>query len=96
MTHRNIIHLHARLRSGAGYHKIQKHTNWKEEIDMRLSLQQFKAEHGIHNGTDMMNALEEWSSDSVVPAMCQDGCEVEPDGHCEHGCPSILVRMGVI
>lgn len=35
-------------------------------------------------------------SDSIVPACCTEGCEVEPDGCCEHGCPSILVALGVI
>lgn len=35
-------------------------------------------------------------TDSVVPALCKCGCEVKPDGVCEHNCPSILLRMGVI
>lgn len=34
--------------------------------------------------------------DSIVPACCSEGCEVEPDGHCEHGHPSVLLAMGVI
>lgn len=34
--------------------------------------------------------------DSVVPACCEDGCEVEPDGTCSHGHPSILIAIGVI
>lgn len=93
---RNIIHRHARLKSGAGVHSDKRQDNWKGNITMQLSLTQFKEEHGIFSGTDMADALQEWSTDSVVPAMCADGCEVEPDGSCEHGCPSILVRMGVI
>lgn len=32
--------------------------------------------------------------DSVVPACCIYGCNVEPDGHCSHGNPSILIHMG--
>lgn len=36
------------------------------------------------------------AQDSVVFACCDEGCQVEPDGRCEHGCPSILVAMGVI
>jgi hypothetical protein len=32
----------------------------------------------------------------VVPACCQHGCQVEPDGKCEHGCPSPLVALGYI
>ena len=36
------------------------------------------------------------ASDSVVPACCDEGCQVEPDGRCEHGCPSVLLALGVI
>ena len=96
MKRRNIIHRHARLRSGSGFHSDKRQDNWRKEITMQMTLAEFKAEHSITSGTEMMDALEEWSVDSVVPALCKDGCEVEPDGACEHGCPSILVRMGVI
>ena len=34
--------------------------------------------------------------DSIVPACCDEGCEVEPDGTCSHGCPSVLLSLGVI
>jgi len=34
--------------------------------------------------------------DSIVPACCSEGCEVEPDGRCEHGCPSVLLAAGLI
>ncbi len=37
--------------------------------------------------------LTEVCDDSVVPAMCTEGCEVEPDGRCSHGCPSPLVAL---
>ena len=40
-------------------------------------------------------ALED-CDDSIVPACCIEGCEVEPDGCCEHGCPSILLAAGII
>jgi hypothetical protein len=30
------------------------------------------------------------------PACCSEGCEVEPDGTCEHGNPSILLSLGMI
>ena len=118
---RNIIHRHAKLRSGAGVHKTKRRQDvvtdddWAaadyarygtpevflapdhpEDKSMQISLSDFRVEHGIQNGTDMMDALNEWSSDSVVPALCSEGCEVEPDGQCEHGGVSILVRMGVI
>lgn len=34
--------------------------------------------------------------ESIVPACCSHGCDVEPDGHCEHGNPSVLLTLGVI
>ncbi len=34
--------------------------------------------------------------DSIVPACCKHGCQVEPDGHCMHGNPSILLANGLI
>jgi len=33
---------------------------------------------------------------SVVPACCSDGCQVEPDGHCEHGFESVLLKEALI
>lgn len=38
--------------------------------------------------------LHEMAMDSVATAT--DGCDVEPDGECEHGHPSWLVRLGLI
>lgn len=34
--------------------------------------------------------------DSVVDACCSQGCQVEPDGYCEHGHPSVLLDNGMI
>jgi len=34
--------------------------------------------------------------DSVVPTECPEGCMVEPDGTCPHGCPSVLLKAGLI
>lgn len=34
--------------------------------------------------------------DSIVPACCKHECEVEPDGYCIHGQPSILLYHGLI
>jgi len=41
-----------------------------------------------------MATLQRWMFDGVAKAT--DGCEVEPDGHCEHGKPSWLLKLGVI
>ena len=38
--------------------------------------------------------LEEWMNDGGCEAT--DGCWTEPDGHCEHGKPSWLLKMGSI
>jgi hypothetical protein len=40
--------------------------------------------------------LREVVFSSVVPACCDDLCEVEPDGFCEHGHPSVLLASGMI
>lgn len=47
-------------------------------------------------GLSLNELLEEVGLDSVVPACCTEGCEVEPDGRCEHGCPSVLLAIGII
>jgi len=54
----------------------------------RISLAKLAEMHGYFETTDF---LTEVCDDSVVPAMCTEGCEVEPDGRCSHGCPSPLV-----
>jgi hypothetical protein len=41
-----------------------------------------------------MEELEEMVYDGIATAT--DGCEVEPDGTCEHGKPSWLLQMGLI
>jgi len=41
-----------------------------------------------------LEQLEEWSYDGVAEAT--DGCEVEPDGRCEHGHNSWLLAYGFI
>lgn len=38
--------------------------------------------------------MQRWLNDGVAKAT--DGCRVEPDGHCEHGKPSWLLRLGLI
>jgi len=38
--------------------------------------------------------LDEWLEDGGCEA--EDGCWVEPDGVCEHGCESWLIVLGMI
>lgn len=59
----------------------------------RISLNQYCEDNGIE---DRLNLIEDLVCDSICPALCKEGCEVEPDGRCEHGCPSILLACGMI
>ncbi len=40
--------------------------------------------------------LQDIRFSSIVPACCSYGCQVEPDGTCEHGFPSILMFLGIL
>lgn len=44
--------------------------------------------------TPSIDELEDWMFDGVAEAT--DGCLVEPDGICEHGNPSWLIKLGLI
>jgi len=61
----------------------------------RISLAKFRANNNIASD-ELEDFLDEVCSDCVVPALCKDGCEVEPDGRCEHDCPSILLALNLI
>lgn len=39
-----------------------------------------------------LKTMERWMSDGVAKAA--DGCRVEPDGHCPHGKPSWILKLG--
>ena len=43
-----------------------------------------------------LTSLNDSDTDSVIEALCDEGCSVEPDGRCSHGCPSPLLAMGLI
>lgn len=38
--------------------------------------------------------IMEWESDGGCEAT--DGCWVEPDGFCPHGCPSWMLELGLV
>lgn len=61
--------------------------------EYKVSVKTLAKEHGY---SDVTLFLEECCNDSIVPACCDEGCEVEPDGFCEHGCPSPLIALGMI
>lgn len=55
----------------------------------RLTLQQWAEDEGFTDASEAVSDLD-LIHDSIVPALCEDGCEVEPDGKCEHGHPSVI------
>lgn len=59
----------------------------------RISLREWAEDNGYES---VEEALEGECSDSVVTALCIYDCQVEPDGRCEHGCPSPLLAAGLI
>lgn len=61
--------------------------------EYRLSLEETCKLHGF---SDFIEMCEEYIIDSVCPACCTEECEVEHDGTCEHGCPSIMMEAGII
>lgn len=60
----------------------------ENEKPKRISAPEAMRRAGLTMG-DLMDA-------GVVPACCDDGCEVEPDGNCPHGHESVLLAMGMI
>lgn len=44
--------------------------------------------------TPQLTTMERWMDEGGAQAT--DGCWVEPDGICPHGCPSWLLEMGLI
>ena len=44
----------------------------------------------------LTEALEHYLYEGVVPALCQENCSVELDGHCPHGHPSPFIELGLI
>jgi ketopantoate reductase len=61
---------------------------------MRITLKEWLAQNGYSSAEE---ALAEYSEfDDIYPALCTEGCQVEPDGHCPHGAPSLLLALGLI
>ena len=44
----------------------------------------------------LTEALEHYLEQGWIPALCQENCSVELDGHCFHGHPSPLLELGLI
>ena len=64
--------------------------------DKSMSLKEFREMIGLENEADFLNYVR----DVVVGAetcyaVCEYECTVEPDGYCEHGYPSVLIKIGI-
>ena len=44
----------------------------------------------------LTEALEHYLEQGWIPALCQENCSIELDGHCSHGHPSPFVELGLI
>ena len=62
----------------------------------RISIADYRKAEGLSDETEYLDFVGKLVCDSVAPAMCDEGCEVEPDGRCEHGCPSLLLAAGLM
>ena len=61
---------------------------------MQITLKEWLAQYDYASANE---ALAEYSElDNIYPALCSEGCQVEPDGHCPHGAPSLLLALGLI
>jgi len=63
-----------------------------------VSLAQWRLEEGLESEEDFIEALESYSREAICPVLCDDPeCDdVEPDGRCQHGHPSVMLEAGVI
>lgn len=59
---------------------------------MKITLTELCEQEGLSE--DEM--IEQFGNDDVVPACCDQGCYVEPDGTCEHGGKSFILEMKLI
>lgn len=45
------------------------------------------------NWTSIHEMRSDLVTSAVVPALCEDGCRVEPDGECPHGHPAVTKHV---
>jgi hypothetical protein len=74
--------------------KLKRFDNFKLVTENTDGAHKISAEEALENAgyEDITELLHE----SIIPACCSYGCEVEPDGTCEHGYPSVFLEMGLI
>jgi len=61
---------------------------------MKITLKEWCSQNGYATAEDALNDYS--PADDVFPALCDESCEVEPDGHCPHGAPSLLLALGLV
>lgn len=61
----------------------------------RIKAKEVAENEGFDSVMDLIGFLMEEDS-GCVPACCSEGCQVEPDGRCPHGCPSVMLAVGII
>lgn len=62
----------------------------------RLTLREWRKREGLLDADAYLEALTEYTHDSICPVLCTECDPVEPDGTCEHGHPSVLIAAGLI
>jgi hypothetical protein len=65
-------------------------------MSTRLSVRAFRDEEGLEDPDEFLEHLRDCLDEGWAPALCSHGCDVEPDGECEHGNPSILLCVNLI
>ena len=50
-------------------------------------------EYMERSGYDLREIADRVLRGEALPALCEHGCEVQPDDKCPHGCPSIAVVL---
>lgn len=61
---------------------------------MQIPLKDWLAQNGYASAEEARAEFSEL--DDLYPAICTEDCQVEPDGHCPHGAPSLLLALGMI
>ena len=68
----------------------------KNVPETRISPADLYKREGVSHPKATFAYLSKLTLDSICPALCSEGCEVEHDGTCEHGNPSVLMAEGLI
>lgn len=63
---------------------------------MQISIEEWKKNEGIETEEQLMARLEEIVLKAICPVLCRECGDVEPDGHCLHGYPSVLLALNLI